>query len=163
MRSIDGVGARLRRPHADVFVGVAVVLFAAIVYAATFSFDQAPFEISQGMGAETFPRLVLGVMATLGAALAWRSRRRRPEPAAPVAAIVIQTAVLLLLFMIAGAVVGMLPAMFFFIVALGVLWGERRIVPLCILAAAMCLAIWAVFARGLSVPLPAGMLGQLRL
>jgi hypothetical protein len=136
-------------------------MLAAIVYAATYSFDDAPFEMSGGMGAETFPRLVLGVIGALGAGLAWRSRRRRPEASEPVTPMVVYTALLLGGFMLANALAGMLPAMFALVVALGMLWGERRIFFLCCLGAAMSLAIWAVFVRGLAVPLPGGMLGSL--
>ncbi|HEX2115369.1 MAG TPA: tripartite tricarboxylate transporter TctB family protein [Alphaproteobacteria bacterium] len=157
----SGLGAPLRRPHADLIVGIAVVVFAAIIYAATFTFDQAAFEMSGGMGPETFPRLVLGVIAALGAALAWRSRRRPPEPSEPVPAIVVYTGCLLFGFMLVTALVGMLAAMFLLVVALGLLWGERRIGVLCLSGAGMCAAIWAVFVRGLGVPLPSGILGPL--
>jgi putative tricarboxylic transport membrane protein len=150
----------LRRRHADLFVGLAVVAFAALVYAATFSFDESPFG-TDGLGPETFPRLVLGVMAALGAALAWRSRGRRPEAEEPVPPILVHTGLLLVGFMLVNALAGMLIAMFLLVVALGALWGERRLLALCVLGAVICLAIWAVFVRGLGVPLPTGMLGQL--
>jgi len=154
-------GARHRRPHADLLVGIAVVVFAAIVYAATFTFDEAAFGMSGGMGPEAFPRLILGVIAALGAALAWRSRRRQPEAMEPVPPIVIYTACLLFGFMVVVALAGMLIAMFLLVVALGLLWGERRLVALCLSGAVVCTTIWAVFVRGLGVPLPSGMLGHL--
>jgi putative tricarboxylic transport membrane protein len=154
-------GAAARRPHPDLFVGIAVVVLAAIVYAATFTFDEAPFEMSGGMGAEAFPRLVLGIIAVLGAALAWRARRRLPEALEPVPPMVLYTALLLAGFMLANALMGMLVAMGIVVVALGVLWGDRKIVALSFLGFVMCAAIWAVFVLGLAVPLPGGMLGRL--
>jgi Tripartite tricarboxylate transporter TctB family len=150
-----------RQAHADLFVGIAVIVFCAIVYAATYSFDDVSAVISQGMGPEALLRLVLAVMASLGAMLIWQSRGRAPVALETVPPVVIYTGILLLAFMFVTAAVGMLLAMFILVIALGCLWGERRIVPLSTMAALLCLAIWAVFVRGFGVPLPTGLVCQI--
>lgn len=152
--------APARWPHADFLVGIAVIAFSAIVYAATYTFDDVSALISQGMGPEAFPRLVLAVMASFGSLLVWQSRGRRREALEPVPAMVIYTALLLLAFMATAAVVGMLLALFVLFVALGWLWGERRFMPMCMTAALLCAVIWAVFVRGFGVPLPLGLIHQ---
>jgi putative tricarboxylic transport membrane protein len=151
----------VRRPHADIFVGIAVIAFCAVVYAATYALDDVAAVISQGMGPEAFPRLVLAVMALFGALLVWQSRAREPAAPEPVPVMVIYTTLLLLGFMLATALVGMLAAIFLLVVAMGRLWGERRLLPLCATAAMLCLAVWGVFVRGFGVPLPGGLAMQL--
>jgi putative tricarboxylic transport membrane protein len=151
----------VRRPHADALVGIAAIVFCVLVYAATYAFDDVSPVISQGMGPEAFPRLVLAVMALLGALLVWQSRAREPDVPEPVPAMVIYTTLLFLGFMLGIALVGMLASMFLLAVAMGRLWGERRLLSLCAAAAVLCLAIWGIFVRGFSVPLPGGLAARL--
>jgi hypothetical protein len=150
-----------RRLHADVYVGTAVLAFSALVFAATYGFDSVSAVISQGMGPEAFPRLVLTVMGVLGALLAAQARRREPSASEPVPAMVAYTALALVGFMLLTAVAGMIGSMFVLIVAMGRLWGERRLLRLCTAAALLCLAIWAVFVRGFGIPLPGGVAARL--
>lgn len=151
----------VRRPHADVIAGIAVIAFCALVYAATYTFDDVSAVISQGMGPEAFPRLVLAVMAFLGMLLAWRSRGRVPAASEPVPGMVIYTASLLFAAMLLAAILGMLVAMLLLMVAMGWLWGERRLLSLCIAAVLLCLAVWGIFVRGFGVPLPSGLAARL--
>jgi hypothetical protein len=51
--------------------------------------------------------------------------------------------------------------MFLALVALGLLWGERRWLQLLLNAVLLPVIIWAVLVRGLKVPLPTGLIGQL--
>jgi putative tricarboxylic transport membrane protein len=67
------------------------------------------------------------------------------------------TAASLLAFMALVPLVGMLGAMFMFLVGLGILWGERRAWLLLGVSAALMAAIWAVFVRGFAVQLPQGL------
>jgi putative tricarboxylic transport membrane protein len=150
-----------RRPHADVVVGAAVLVFSALVYAATYSFDHVSAVISLGMGPEVFPRLVLAVMAFLGALLVWQARGRKLDSSEPVPPMVMYTAIVLAGFILLTAITGMIVAMFILIVAMGRLWGERRIFRLCSAATLMCGAIWGIFVRGFGIPLPGGLATQL--
>ena len=64
----------------------------------------------------------------------------------------------LLLFMAIVPVIGMLPAMFVFLLALGYLWGERRHLVLVSSAVLLTAAIWGIFVKGFGVQLPKGLL-----
>jgi hypothetical protein len=133
----------------------AVIAVAAALFAATFWFEQMPEGITRGFGAEAFPRLVLGSIVALAVLLALTSPGRETLP--PIPAMVYYTGASLLAFMALVPLVGMLPAMFLFLLGLGYLWGERRHWLLLLNAALLTAAIWAVFVRGFGVQLPKGL------
>jgi hypothetical protein len=134
---------------------VAVIAIAAALFAATFWFDQMPEGITRGFGAELFPRMVLGTIIGLAILLALTPASDAPLPRIP--RMVWYSGASLLAFMALVPVVGMLPAMFVFLIALGTLWSERRYVFLVVIAALMTAAIWGVFVRGFGVQLPKGL------
>jgi putative tricarboxylic transport membrane protein len=133
----------------------AVIAIAAALFALTFGFEKLPEGITRGFGAEVFPRLVLGTIATLAVLLAFVSPVDERPPRIP--AMVYYTGAALLAFMALVAAAGMLPAMFLFLAALGYLWGERRLWALGLAAALLTAAIWAVFVKGFGVQLPQGL------
>ena len=133
----------------------AVVAVAAALFAATFWFEERPEGITRGFGAELFPRMVLGTIIALAILLALTPASDAPLPRIP--RMVWYSGASLLAFMALVPVVGMLPAMFVFLVALGILWGERRYVFLVVTAALTTAAIWGVFVRGFGVQLPKGL------
>jgi Tripartite tricarboxylate transporter TctB family len=133
----------------------AVIAIAAALFALTFGFERLPEGITRGFGAEVFPRLVLGTIATLAVLLAFVSPVDERPPRIP--AMVYYTGAALLAFMALVAVAGMLAAMFVFLAALGYLWGERRLWALGLAAALLTAAIWAIFVKGFGVQLPQGL------
>jgi Tripartite tricarboxylate transporter TctB family len=133
----------------------AVLAVAAVLFALTFGFEKMPEGLSGGFGAEAFPRLVLGVIAALAVLLFATGGASEPQP--PVPAMVYYTGASLLAFMALVPLVGMLPAMFLFLLALGCLWGERRYWLLGLNAVVLAAVIWAVFVRGFGVQLPKGL------
>ena len=134
----------------------AVIAIAAALFAATFWFEQMPEGITRGFGAELFPRLVLGTIIALAVLLALPRSLAEPPPRIP--AMVWYSGAALLLFMAIVPVIGMLPAMFVFLLAVGWLWGERRRLLLLSSSILLALAIWAVFVKGFGVQLPKGLL-----
>ena len=134
----------------------AVIAIAAALFAATFWFEQMPEGITRGFGAELFPRLVLGTIIALAILLALPRTVAEPLPRIP--AMVWLSGAALLLFMAIVPVIGMLPAMFVFLLAVGWLWGERRRLLLLSSSILLALAIWAVFVKGFGVQLPKGLL-----
>jgi putative tricarboxylic transport membrane protein len=132
----------------------AVVAIAVALFAATFWFEQMPEGITRGFGAEAFPRLVLGTIIAFAALLALTSPGGEPLPRIP--PMVWYTGASLLAFMVLVPLIGMLPAMFVFLIALGMLWGERRRWLLLLNATVMTAVIWAVFVKGFGVQLPKG-------
>ena len=133
----------------------AVIAVAAVLFALTFSFERLPAGLAGGFGAEAFPRLVLGVIAGLAVLLFVAGPASAPETRIP--AMVYYTAGSLLAFMALVPVVGMLGAMFVFLVGLGYLWGERRAWLLLVVSTAAMVVIWGVFVRGFAVQLPQGL------
>jgi hypothetical protein len=133
----------------------AVVAIAAALFALTFGFEKMPEGITRGFGAEAFPRLVLGTIIALAVFLALVSGESEPLPRIP--AMVYYTGAALAAFMALVPVIGMLAAMFVFLLGLGYLWGERRHALLLISAVVLTAAIWGVFVRGFGVQLPKGL------
>jgi hypothetical protein len=134
---------------------VAVIAVAAVLFALTFGFEKLPAGLVGGFGAEAFPRLVLGVISGLAVLLFVAGPASEPQARIP--AMVYYTAAALLAFMALVPLVGMLGAMFVFLVGLGYLWGERRAWLLLVVSAALMGAIWGVFVRGFAVQLPQGL------
>lgn len=134
----------------------AVIAIAAALFATTFWFEKMPEGITRGFGAELFPRLVLGTIIALAVLLALP--RTVAEPLPPIPAMVWFSGAALLLFMAIVPVVGMLPAMFVILLALGYLWGERRHLVLLSSAVLLTAAIWGIFVKGFGVQLPKGLL-----
>ncbi len=132
----------------------AVVAIAVALFAATFWFEQMPEAITRGYGAEAFPRLVLGTIIVLAVLLAVTSPSGEPLP--PIPPMVWYTGASLVAFMVLVPLAGMLAAMFIFLIALGVLWSERRYWLLLLNASLMTAAIWGVFVKGFGVQLPKG-------
>ena len=133
----------------------AVIAIAAALFAATFWFEQMPEGITRGFGAELFPRMVLGTIIALAVLLALTPASTAPLPRIP--PMMWYSGASLLAFMALVPVIGMLPAMFVFLIALGTLWGERRRLLLLISSVLLTLAIWAVFVKGFGVQLPKGL------
>ena len=133
----------------------AVLGVAAALFAFTFGFEKMPEGLTGGFGAEAFPRLLLGVIVTLAALLFATGGVSEARP--PIPRMVYYTGASLLVFMALVSFVGMLAAMFVFMVALGYLWGERRAWLVLLVAAIVTTAIWAVFVRGFGVQMPGGL------
>jgi hypothetical protein len=133
----------------------AVIAVAAVLFALTFGFEKLPAGLAGGFGAEAFPRLVLGIIAGFALLLLLQQPRMAPQPSIP--AMVYYTAASLLAFMALVPLVGMLGAMFLFLLGLGYLWGERRPWLLVLIAATVMAAIWGVFVKGFAVQLPQGL------
>jgi hypothetical protein len=133
----------------------AVVAVAAALFAATFWFEQMPEGITRGFGAELFPRMVLGTIIALAVLLALTPASAAPPPRIP--PMVWYSGASLLVFMVLVRIVGMLPAMFVFLIGVGWMWGERRRLLLLVSSGLLTLAIWGVFVKGFGVQLPKGL------
>ncbi|HXF53315.1 MAG TPA: tripartite tricarboxylate transporter TctB family protein [Hyphomicrobiaceae bacterium] len=137
-------------------VGATTAAAAAVVlFALTFTFEQMPEGLTQGLGAELFPRLVLGAILVLSILLAM-SPEQDAEPLPQVPPLVYASAASFAVFMALVWAIGMLAAMFAYLLGMGLLWGERRPVVLLASSGLVTLAVWAVFAHTFRIPLPHG-------
>lgn len=153
---LDAAGRR----HSDVAAAAVVLALAAAAFAVTFTFEEVPAALMQGLGAEIFPRLVLLVIGLLALVLAYQARHRAPEASEPMPPMVYSTAAAMIAFFVGVWLVGMLASMFVFMVGVGRMWGEKRLVRLVMAAALLCLAIWLVFVKLFGVALPHSVLSE---
>jgi hypothetical protein len=158
-RLTPGARAR-RRVHSDLAIGLGIVAFCGVVYAITMTFPEVPAAFASGMGPAVFPRLLLGVLVVLAAALALFARGKTDEVREPIPAIVHWTALAMVAFMGLVWLAGMVAAMFIGFVGMGLLWGERRWAILVIAGFALTALIYAMFVKGFAIPLPRGLLGE---
>lgn len=142
----------------DRICAAAVAAVAVAAFAATYGFDEVPPGLAQGLGAAEFPRLVCLVLLGLAALLALGPAPRWPPPRVPAAGW--WTMALSVGFLPLMMLVGMLPAMLVYLVAMGWLWGERRRRLLLGSAIGLVAGIWFVFVRLFALSLPLGWLGE---
>ncbi len=148
------------RLHADQSAALVLIAVAVTAIALTFGFDDVPAAIKQGMGPDRFPQLVAGVIIALAAVLFWQARgqtRVALEPIDRATWSVIGGAVL---YMGVLWLIGLIPSLTMALIALGVLWGERRWAGLLLNAVLLPAVIWLVFVKGLKVTLPGGQLAR---
>jgi hypothetical protein len=145
-------------PRREGGAALVVAAVATLGFAGTFTFDEVPPALREGLGAAEFPRLICIVILVLAALLALQEKRG--EAAEPVPATGWWTFAACAGFLPVMMVIGMLPAMFLFVVAVGRLWGERRAALLLASGAGLVAAIWLVFVRVFAITLPAGWLGE---
>lgn len=156
----DTTDAR-RRGGADRRVAIAALAFSAVVYAYTYTFDEVPAALMSGMGAELFPRLILGTLALLAVLLAFNIGSPRMEEPSPVPRDVWVIGSGLVAVMALLSLVGMWPASFLALVGLGLLWGERNWIWLSVSAAVQVAILYLLFVRLLGGTFPKGLLGDL--
>lgn len=122
----QAVGRRSTGLPSDVIVGGAILLFCAMAYAVTLSFDKAPAVVAQNVQPATFPRLVVGVIAVLTINMMVPAPGRPARQRSPLPAMTWLSAGIMVGFVIAFQWLGILPAMTLLCLGLPVLWDERR-------------------------------------
>lgn len=144
--------------HADVYVGLSLLVFCGAAWWATTTFREVPAMLSQNVPPTFFPRLVLVVIAALSLLLVLRGLRRRREPGEPIPRTVPVTAGLLVLAVALVPRLGMLSTVFLFSIALPLYWGERRFARIGALAVLLPLALHGLFVLALGMRFPRGLL-----
>lgn len=132
---------------------------AAASFAVTFTFETVPQALMEGMGPARFPQLVVGVAAALGLLLLWRSRTLPPETLPAIPPMVFATVGLLVVTVLVLPFLGVVPTMTIAMMALGFLWGERRLWLLALVALPFAAGVHLLFARTLGISLPVGPFG----
>lgn len=146
----------------DVVVAAVALAACAAAFALTFHFTKGPAAaMLEGMGAEFFPRLVLGLVAVLALCILFGVGNPPMQAPAPVPGIVWVTVGVLAAYIAAVELLGMWIASFVLLVGLGRLWGQRSIARLSFAAAALLLVVWLVFVRALKGNFPEGLIARL--
>ncbi len=149
-------GVVVRGLHHDVYVGVVMVAFCAVAFYITTTFDSVPAMLSQNIPATFFPRIVLFVIAALSVVLIVGGLKRTPETMSRVPAPVFVTAGVITLGVFLVKPLGTLLTVGLLAMALTWLWGERSWRRITTLAIGLPVAIHLVFAIGLQVRFPSG-------
>ena len=114
------------------FESLFIMAFSAVMYAVTYTFDEVPAILAQGIQPTVFPRAVLIIMfglAGLQVIKAFRVTLQQAaelKPMKSVPLIVVLTAGLLIAFAYFMPIIGTFPAIVIFLPSLALLWGERR-------------------------------------
>lgn len=154
-------GAVLRTLGRDRVVALGTAAIAAVALAYTYSFDEVPASLMEGMGAAEFPRLICAIILLLSAVLFFaRPAAESSDPLPPVHACTWWSLGACFAFFGVLYLAGMLVAMFLFPIVTGIIWGERRLHILIPTAAMVTLLIWLLFVRFFQFTLPGGLLGD---
>ena len=146
----------------DIVVAVLALVACAVVLALTFRFTTTtPAAMMQGMGAEFFPRLVIGVMAVLAICIGLGIGNPPAQAPPRIPGIVYVTAAVLAAYVVAVEIFGLWIASLALMVGLGRLWGEKSYVRMLAASAGMLLAIWLLFVKVLKGGFPAGLIERL--
>ena len=146
----------------DVVVAVVALAACAVAFGLTFRFTTTtPGAMMSGMGAEFFPRLVIGVIAVLAVCIAFGIGSPAMEKPAPVPPVVWVTAAVLAAYIGALYLVGMWAASLVLMLVLGRMWGEKRLARLAVASAALLAVVYLVFIRFLKGGFPEGLVARL--
>ncbi len=137
-------------------VGVVILVCCAIVFALTLTFEEVPAALSHGVQPTQFPRLLVGVIAALTLLILFEGRGQPPVERKPVPRMVYLSTALLLVFVALINWAGTMVAMILFCIALPLLWGERKYVPILLCAAIFPIAVYYLFSEVMEVRFPAG-------
>ena len=144
--------------RSDVVVGSAFLVFCGLAFFATTSFQEVPIALSQNVPPTFFPRLVLLVIAALSFVLVVLGWKRPSGPKEKTPPTVFVTAGIFVMAVALLPYLGMHTTVFIVAIVLPVYWGERRPVPVAVLALALPLTIHVIFAVALGMRFPRGLL-----
>jgi hypothetical protein len=146
----------------DVVVAVMALAACALAFGLTFRFTATtPGAMMSGMGAEFFPRLVIGVIALLAVCIAFGIGSPAMQKPPPVPAVVWITAALLAAYVVALHFAGMWAASLVIMVVLGRMWGGKSLPSLVAASAAVLAVVYLVFVRFLKGAFPEGLMARL--
>lgn len=154
---VNGVDPpRSLRLRDDDIVGGVILLFCAVAYGITVTFEEVPAMLSQGIQPAVFPRLMIIVIALLAVVVIVQARRRKMTEHRPLPLVVYGTVGLLIAFVAAIEWLGTVIAIALFSIALPLLWGERRYGWLIVFAILFPAGIFILFTTVLEVRFPLG-------
>ncbi|GEM_PF-3232259 len=158
---IEPSGRSVRGLHHDVYVGFVMIVFCAVAFYVTTTFDSVPAMLSQNIPATFFPRLVLATITLLSVILIVSGLKRSAESLGSVPGSVFTTAAVITLAVFLVKPLGTLLTVGLLALTLTWLWGERQWSRIASLAIGLPAAIYLVFAIGLQVRFPRGVVMSL--
>lgn len=144
----------------DFLVGVAILVFCAAAYWASFDIKQAPAALAQNVQPATFPRLVIALIAALvllmmALGATQRDRKRRaPKP------VMLITGASMIGFVLAFDMLGLPLAIGLYCLVMPLVWGARPSLALAAYAFAFPAMVYLIFVVGLDVYVAPGIFSQ---
>jgi len=149
-----------QRPHQDTIAGIVLLLFCALAFWLTTRFESLPAMLSQNVPPTFFPRIVVGLISLCSIALIVDGLKRTPEQRDTVKHSVLLSGGLIVLMPVSVWLIGSLPSISLFSIALPLLWGERRLHLPLLLAISLPAAVYLVFTLALGVRFPLGLVAS---
>ena len=156
--SSEDLEERGTKRHPDVSVGVALLAFCGIAFWNTTTFREVSPMLSQNVPPTFFPRLILGVIATLSAVLLVSGSKQKGEARDRLPAAVWVTAATMAAIVALIPRLGMLATVFLAAIVLSLSWGERRAWRIALLAVGLPLSVYLIFVRALGMRFPDALL-----
>jgi hypothetical protein len=153
-REAPAPGGRLRSEY---MILVAIGLFGLWVLYLTTTFHRPPPILSPGLLPHVFPQLLVYVLFALAVVMALQASRHPPVRRPPVPWIVPGSAAMVAVFVVLAEIDLFIGFVAFFL-GLSWLWGERRVLPMVIVAVSLPMAIFLLFDQVLVVRFPRGLL-----
>jgi len=144
--------------HEDVIAAIAIIVFGAVVVGLTTTFEEVAPALAQGVPPESFPRLMVAVLAVLAVIMAVQSRGKPAKRRKRLPGMLYFSLGAVLAFALLIEVVGAIGAMVLFCLGLPILWGERRLGWVVVYAIVFPASVYLLFTRLLEVRFPAGIL-----
>nr|WP_306266171.1 tripartite tricarboxylate transporter TctB family protein [Pararhizobium sp. IMCC3301] len=142
------------------FESLFVMAFAAFLFGVTYTFEEVPPILAQGIQPTVFPRAVIFVMFLLAVFQALKAIRLKPaeaealKPHKRIARIVYLTGLVLIGFLMLMPLIGTFPTLILFCPGLAFLWGERRWLLMGLSFGGFLAFVYLLFVVLLNVPLP---------
>lgn len=139
---------------------IVIMIFAAAMFAVTFTFHKVPAILAQGIQPTAYPRAVLIIMFLLAALQAVKATRLTAEDFAllthpkPMKPVVFITVGMLIVFLLLMPILGTFLTVALFCPALALLWGERRWLLMGLSFAGFLVFLYLLFRVVMNVPLP---------
>jgi fumarate reductase subunit C len=139
---------------------IVVGIFSVSMFIVTFTFEEVPAILAQGISPVFFPRTILAIMFLLSLILGIKAVKPSAESMVgykrkkSIPKIVYITAAALLLFVVGLFTIGTIPSLFAFCLLLSYLWGERRYLAMLITFSIFAASVYVLFGLVLGVNLP---------
>lgn len=152
----DGGPHRLFGLKEDDWVIVGILIFCAVTFGITLTFEDVPPMIAQGLPPDRFPQVLIAIIALLAIYLVFENRKKGTKARKIVPPMVYYSSILMVAFVALFTWLDILIAMPLLVIALSVVWGERRYGWLGLYAVLYSAAVFLLFYEVMEVVFPNG-------
>ena len=147
--------------YSDYTVAAFILAFCAFVYFLTTRIIKVPPALAQGIQPSSYPQGVLFFILIFTGMMLFEGRRRRPDIPEPIPRLAYYTTAAMVGSLLIATSVDFFLGLILFIMICVPLWGMRRPFVALLFGVALCAAMYALFAEGLQVRFPRGVVTDL--